>query len=144
MRSYFENALNTNEINFISNAGDRPKAKQSIENQIAYLKGLEVFLNSGCTKKIKISDTYFVSNPNANNWILGEWTYDNFVKSYVALFANQTKINKCPIDKPYYDETTDDCINCVYPNNIWNMKERKCISCPYAQIVNIKTRKCVS
>ena len=24
------------------------------------------------------------------------------------------------------------------------MKEKRCISCPYAQIVNIKTRKCVS
>jgi hypothetical protein len=67
------------------------------------LKGLEVFLNSGCTKKIKISDTYFVSNPNANNWILGDWTYDNFIQSYITLFKNQTNINKCPIANPFYD-----------------------------------------
>jgi len=38
------------------------------------------------------------------------------------LVNNQTKINKCSLDKPYYDSATDDCINCFYPNNIWNMK----------------------
>jgi hypothetical protein len=108
------------------------------------LKGLELFFSSGCTKNVKLSDTFFVSNPNANNWILGDWTYDNFIKSYISVVNKQTKINKCPLDRPFYDSITEDCINCVYPNNVWNMKLKTCTSCPYAQIVNTKTRKCVS
>ena len=83
---------------------------------------MEKFLESGCSKNVLITKTFYVSNPNANNWILGEQTYDQFIKSYLVSVNSQQNISKCPLTKPYYDPQTNDCVNCFYPNNVWDMK----------------------
>ncbi len=62
-----------------------------------------MFLSSGCKDKINIKKTYFVSNPNAKNWILGEWTYHQFVNSYIQKINSNPSTNKCPLDKPFFN-----------------------------------------
>lgn len=81
--------LDTNQINFIANLSEREQIKQSIETEIIYLKGLEKFLESGCSKNVVITKTFYVTNPNGNNWILGDQTYDQFIKSYLAAVNSQ-------------------------------------------------------
>jgi len=50
---------------------------------------LEKFLESGCSKNVVINKTFYVTNPNGNNWILGDQTYDQFIKSYLAAVNSQ-------------------------------------------------------
>jgi hypothetical protein len=99
-------------------------------------------LKSNCKTTVKLSQTQYISNPNAKNWILGDWTYDKFIDDYITKVNSSPNTTKCPLDKPYF--SNNQCINCEIPTDVFNMKDGKCSSCDYGRVVNIKTRKCVS
>lgn len=126
----------------MSEEEQRNRISQNIENQITFIGGVETFLESGCDSSIILSETYFLSNPNANNWILGDWTYQQFINSYISVMNSNPQTTKCPLETPFFNG--NQCVNCVYPNNVFNMKDAKCSNCEYSLIVNVKTRKCVS
>lgn len=84
------------------------------------MKSVEKLLKSNCKTSSKLSKTFFVSNPKAKNWILGDWTYDQFIGSYIEQINSYQNTAKCPIDKPFY--TNNQCVDCQIPNNVFDMQ----------------------
>lgn len=115
---------------------------ESIQREYILLDQIEAILKIEC--KENLSPTIFQSNLNAKNWILGPQTMDDLQEEYSERALIFHNITNCPLTTPFFNPRLEECIECVEPDNLFNMYTKECDRCDGDQEVDPEKKKCQS
>lgn len=87
-----------------------------------------------------MSPTIFQTNLYAPNWILGNQTASQVVDEYYQRSLRYDNVTNCPVDRPFFNGQT--CMTCNPPRSVFDLLERKCVSCGEGYEPNNITKKC--
>lgn len=114
--------------------------REDMEKQLTYINSMKDVLNSKCLRTVILSPTIFQTNLYAPNWILGNQTANQVVDEYYERSLRYDNVTNCPIDKPFFNGQA--CIVCQEPRPVFNLFERRCVSCGDGFAPNNVTKMC--
>jgi hypothetical protein len=114
--------------------------KEDIEKQLFFVNSMKDIIQSKCLRTIIMSPTIFQTNLYAPNWILGNQTASQVVDDYYERSLRYDNVTNCPIEKPFFNGKL--CITCSEPRPVFDLMERKCVSCGEGYSPNNVTKKC--
>ena len=88
-----------------------------------------------------LSPTIWQTNIYSPNWVLGNMTIDDLIEQYYQRSIRYDNITNCDIQKPYFNGK--ECILCSGATPVFDISQKKCISCPNGTIINNDQKKCV-
>lgn len=100
------------------------------------MDSIESIIYTDCSMNVILSPTIFQTNIYAKNWILGNLTIDNLIDQYYLRSKNYENVTNCPIEFPFFDGR--DCIICDDSKPVFNISEKKCVSCGEGIVDNNK------
>lgn len=95
------------------------------------------------SQMVNVNELTSISNLEANNWILGSISRDEY---YAKRFAITKKYNTslCPLDKPYVLAGSIDCAQCPPNAPIFVLENDTCVACPTGETYSQTTNQCVN
>jgi len=120
--------------------GSNTKIRIDLKNLQTYVNTFSQLPTSKCSNNIVLAPSAYQTNINSNRWILGSLTMADLHKDYAQRSMNSQYVTNCPINTPFF--TGVGCVDCLPPNNIFNIQTATCESCPTGTNFDLNSRTC--
>ena len=115
--------------------------KRDIQKEKFYLDSIESIIYTNCSMNVILSATIWQTNIYAPGWILGNMTIDDLIEQYYQRSIRYDNVTNCPIEKPFFN--TKECIVCKDDTPVFDISQKKCVSCPVDTHVDNDQKACV-